>query len=338
MKKNKKEIVYFLILFLVFSTSYYFFIYKKNNYISHSDKRPTFISRKKVLYVDSYDTIHPSNIIIRKGFSDNISKKDIELKTVFMDAKNMDKDQLVETARNIFEEYKKFRPDIVLLSDDAAVEFFANKYLRNKEIPVIFVGVNWDCSKYDLPCSNIKGQIEVELIDKLIEEAKKISKGSRISILTTDSNTDRRTIKFYEEKGFHFKEVKYVKTYSDWKKNFLYLSADSDILFTRSQANVKDWDDKDMSVFIKKNISIPTITVTEKLSPYCVLSLTKDNYRMGRYLAEKTHEILFKGKDIKDIKLSELDEFNIILNMELSKLLDITFDVDLIDISEIINE
>ncbi len=85
---------------------------------------------------------------------------------------------------------------MVIACDDAAQKYVVSPYLREKEIPVVFCGVNWDASEYGYPASNITGMIEEEPIGRLIDLLQQFAKGRRLGYIAGNTLTQKNLLNF----------------------------------------------------------------------------------------------------------------------------------------------
>ena len=86
------------------------------------------------------------------------------------------------------------------------------------------------------------GQIEVGLISGLISKLQEFSHGKRLGILTGDTLTDRKSVKFYTENlKLNFDQVSFVHNLDEWKAQFLKLQKSVDLLVLRNNAGVRSF-------------------------------------------------------------------------------------------------
>lgn len=94
----------------------------------------------------------------------------------------VDPDRGRQKAQEAYELFQTFRPDGVIVTDDAAQAVFVVPYLRDKvTTPVVFCGVNRDAEEYGFPASNVTGVLErfhtketIALMMQLIPSAKSV--------------------------------------------------------------------------------------------------------------------------------------------------------------------
>ncbi len=111
---------------------------------------PSFVQaqeeRKQVLYINSY---HPgykfSDDITRAIVSTFEQQGNIDLRIEYLDTKRLDSQEYLQEVHNLFKiKYKGVRLDLVMSSDDAALNFlfkYADDLFPN--IPVVFTGANF---------------------------------------------------------------------------------------------------------------------------------------------------------------------------------------------------
>lgn len=111
---------------------------------------PSFVQaqqeRKQVLYINSY---HPgykfSDDITRAIVSTFEQQGNIDLRIEYLDTKRLDSQEYLQEVHNLFKiKYKDVRLDLIMSSDDAALNFlfkYADDLFPN--IPVVFTGANF---------------------------------------------------------------------------------------------------------------------------------------------------------------------------------------------------
>jgi signal transduction histidine kinase/CheY-like chemotaxis protein/ABC-type uncharacterized transport system substrate-binding protein len=119
--------------------------------------------RKRVLIIHSYhsglswsDNISNS---IRKEF---INEKQIDIFTEFLDTKHIALSQSEETYKIYFSiKYKKFRPDVIIVSDNDALDFvLRNRLQLFPDIPIVFCAINNFNTELLKGQKNITGVVE----------------------------------------------------------------------------------------------------------------------------------------------------------------------------------
>ncbi len=131
---------------------------------------------KKILYVDSYNEGWPWNDRIAAGIRKVLEGTGATLRIFYMDTKRNPSEAFKKAAgaraKNFIDTY---RPDVLIASDDNAVKYVVAPYYLNADLPIVFCGVNWDASIYGLPCRNVTGMVEVNLVDKMLRQLSKFA-------------------------------------------------------------------------------------------------------------------------------------------------------------------
>ena len=295
------------------------------------------LTKKKILFVDSYHEGYPWSEGITKGVRKTLSvgklKDSIDLKITRMDTK-----------RNITEEFKKtaalkvkalinsWRPDVVIAADDNASKFLIVPYFKGKSLPFVFCGVNWDASAYGFPCSNVTGMVEVSLIPQLIEKLEVNAKGKRIGLLGADNLSNRKEAVNYKKIfKVDLEQEVFVKTFEDLKSAFKQIQKEVDMLILAPPSFLRtDSDKKEAAKFFEEHTIIPTGSVEDWITPNTLIGYTKIAEEQGEWAARKALEIL-DGKSPVDIPIVKNKKAKVYLNMRIAKKLNIIFSMDLIE-------
>ncbi|MCP4971955.1 MAG: hypothetical protein GY932_15370, partial [Arcobacter sp.] len=293
------------------------------------------LADKKVLYINSYGKNTASYLTQIKAVQHIFNKyKYITLKSIHMNSHNIkyEKDFNV-VAEKIKNYVYKWQPDIIIASDDNASNYIIKKYFKNKNIPIIFIGVNWDIKKYGYPYKNLTGQVEVEAINELVKALKIYAKGSKIGLLTADTKTDRKTLKYYQDLlGIKFEKIKFVKNFDSWIHEYKKIQKEVDILIFRKYSGIDGWDPHIAKYVVEENTTIPTGSISGKMDSLVLMNYKKDNSEFGEYAARTAVKVL-NGYQINKIPITKNYRVNVSLNMTLARKLKILFPIDLLDTS-----
>lgn len=273
---------------------------------------------KKVLFIDSYHEGYAWSDGLTEGVKSVIQDK-AELKIYRMDTKNNPSDEFkIKAAAEAKSLIESWQPDIVIAADDNASKYLIEPHYKGSEIPFVFCGVNWDCSSYGFPTTNICGMEEVGLIKPLIAQMSKYAKGDRIGYLSVDNLTARNEAKNYKSKfGIEMVE-KYAKTADEWKALFTELQDSVDLLFLDNNAGIQDWDDAAIKQFVAENIKIPTGTILDWMMPYSLFGYTKLPSEQGAWAADAALEIL-NGKTPTAIGVAQNKKGKLFINLPISQ-------------------
>ncbi len=181
---------------------------------------------KKVLVVHSYHREHPWVVNVEAGVRAALGSSGVRMKSVYMDTK-----------RNPGEEYKKqagheahraverFRPEVVIASDDNAQQYFAGRYAGRAGAPqIVFCAVNSDPAAYGYPAVNVTGIEERIFFARSVQFLQKIVPGVR-SMLVLSDNSPSSLAALWEMRSQHADLDRIVwkscGTFSKWKEALL---------------------------------------------------------------------------------------------------------------------
>ena len=281
---------------------------------------------KKIMWVDSYHAEYEWSAAIEAGIREALTGTGIELQVVRLNTKlNPSEEFGWQAGAEAEAAIESFKPDVVIACDDNAQKYLVVPFLNNTEMPVVFCGVNWDASLYNLSSSNVTGVLEVELPDRVIELLKPYAQGDRIAYLTVESETETKVADIYNERFFDGQMKIYaVKTLEEFKAAFLQAQEEVDILFMGNNAGIDSWDTNEMRAFILENSRIPSGTINPWMAPYSLISLAKFGEEQGKLSVQAALRIL-NGTPTADIPVTENKEGQLILNLDLAERLHIVF-------------
>lgn len=290
---------------------------------------------KKILMIDSYHQGYPWSDGLANGARKAVKDSGAELKIIYLDTKNNpSEDFAVKAGAKAKSEIDEFKPDAIIACDDNASKHIIVPFLKDKSIPVVFCGVNWDASGYGFPCSNVTGMVEVSLLPQLIAQMKKFAKGDKVGYLAGDVETSRKEGYFYKNKFKLDLTEKYVKTFDEWKAAFLELQNSNDMLIIDSTA-VKDWDKEKAVAFVAENTKIPTGSVLDFVAPYALISYTKIAEEQSEWSVRTVFQI-FDGSSVSSIPVTQNKLAKVYINAKIAKKLGAVFDIGLMKQAEVI--
>ena len=267
--------------------------------------------------------------------------QNIELKTFFLDTKNNPEEKQVnKKVQQALEEIEQFKPDVLIVSDDAAVKYVIVPHFKNKPLPVVFCGVNWSAASYGLPVENITGMLEVLPLRKNLQTMQSYYPGAKmLTVLSENSLSEQKNKEIldtlYRNLGF---TVQYAlaDNFSDWKKKFQEANATADIIYMPTNGAIKNWNAKEAVTFVKEQIRKPVITCDDFMMPYCVYGLTKVAEEQGKWAGEKALEIM-KGKSPGEIPVTANHESVSYINSELASKTGFKPRADLVNNSQLVH-
>ena len=304
--------------------------------------------KKKVLFVDSYHRGYEWNDGVVNGLlptfgaklneDDSIdnSESNVDLRIFRMDTKRNTseefKQQSALKAKNIIESW---RPDVVIVSDDNAFKYLVMPYYKDANLPIVFCGLNWDASIYGAPYSNTTGMIEVSLLKQLMEQLRLYSRGNRIGFLSCDVITSRKEAKYYRSLFNLDIMEEYVNNFEDWKKTYLEMQQNFDMIIFHNNAGINDWNKDEAIELIRTHTIVPVGTINPWIAEYALLAYAKVPEEQGEWVANATLEIL-SGKSPSNIPIVKNKKAKVYLNMEIARKLGITFPMELISQAEFV--
>jgi hypothetical protein len=289
---------------------------------------------KKILYVNSYHKGYGWSDDIEKGLIKALSRSDlpIDLQMVRMDTKNNPEPDYIEArALELREEISRWGPDIVIGSDDNFVRYVLVPYYRDRAIPFVFCGVNWDASEYDLPFSNATGMVEVDPLKDNIEILSRLSRGDRVGLLGRDAYYVQKIVRFSElTTGIRFDRVALVDDFEQWKDAYLRMQREVDMLILTSPVGLGDFDERAALDFVYDNSEIPSAVTVDREIQFALVGVSKVAEEQGWWAGNTALEVL-GGLPISDIPLAKNRETKRQLNMPLANRMGLIFPADLLD-------
>lgn len=294
---------------------------------------------RRILYVDSYHAEYEASIVRQGAARETLEAADIEMRVVYLDAKRKKlDDDLKAAALRAKRIIDSWQPDLVIAADDAASKYLVMPYFRNRDLPIVFMGVNWDAGPYGYPYRNVTGQVEIELVRELISELRKYAHGNRLGILCGNTLTDRKTVEYYKNIfEINFDRAMFVNTFEDWQCAYATLQNEVDILIVRNNAGISGWEDTFARSYVLDMTRIVTGTVVMHIVQYVLLGYAKIDYELGEYAAATALKIL-NGTPPNEIPISTNRKAKITLNMSLAKELGIKFPMEMIEKATFIEE
>jgi ABC-type uncharacterized transport system substrate-binding protein len=277
------------------------------------------IAAKRVLYVDSYHQGFPWSDGITAAVEDVMKDQDVTLRIMRMDTKRNTSDTYKkDVALKVKSMIESFRPDVVIASDDNASKFVIMPYYKDARLPFVFCGVNYTAEAYGFPYSNVTGMVELPPAVKLIYSLKHFTRITKVGYLAADTLTERKDGAYTKRDVRERFVERYVKTFSEWKREFLRMQDEVDVLIVGNNGGIKGWDDDEAQRFAEENTRIVTGCLLDWLAPVSFLGATRSADEQGRYAANTALKIL-NGTSPSDIPIRGNVQANIIINLRIAK-------------------
>lgn len=291
---------------------------------------------KKILHIASYHVGYAWTDGVNQSIEAVLKDKGIDYKVFYMDAKRNPAEEWKKAealkAKTLIEEFK---PDVVITSDDDAAKYLIVPYYKDVDLPFVFCGLNWDASTYGFPYKNVTGMLEVELIS-MIEYLKNYAKGNRIGTLAFDGLVERKVVQDYTDiLKVSINQSYFAKTFDEWKKSFLKLQTEVDMMMMFNYRGISDWDTQVATDFVEQNVRIPISTGLSWMMPVAMLALVRLPEEQGTWAAQTALKIL-DGTKPTDIPITQNKDAKLFINMRIADKLGITFSKAFLKTAEII--
>jgi ABC-type uncharacterized transport system substrate-binding protein len=274
---------------------------------------------KRIFFVNSYHEGYGSSDDVARGLRETLEPAGIILETAFLDTKRRPAEGDAAAARAL-ERLRAFRPDVVVVSDDAAVKHLVVPQLKDGPVPVVFCGVNWSADAYGLPAANVTGMVEVVPILETLDTVRRhLPVARRLFVLSEDSLSEaanrRHLDPLYRRAGWDV-TWSLVGDYATWKREFRRGQA-WDVVYLPTNGAVAGWDDADARRFVGETICRPVVTCDDFMIPYAVLGLVKVAREQGEWAGRAALEIL-AGRRPSDIPLVHNTQTRALFNADLA--------------------
>ncbi|MGA1846938.1 ABC transporter substrate-binding protein [Deferribacter abyssi] len=292
-------------------------------------------------------------IINRLEFSGILEK--YKIKSFYLDSKNKEIDKVKKLATQIKQQIKKDHPDLIITIDDIAFDFFAKMLLSNNKIRLVFSGINKSLKEYNdelkffdpttyLPTKNITGVHESLFMKNQFEFLYLIyNRIPKVAVLYSTDFIGNILGKQVQEELANSEFINHTV--------FIPIRTTLDLKNAINKINNKQFDayipltmsitDPVKNEILSINRLIPILTNQINLIDIGVNKeftkagffggITVDFYKMGQKAGEKVIKIL-NGKNIKEIKIEESYDYEIVINKKRMKQLNVNINSELINI------
>lgn len=297
------------------------------------------LAGKKIVFVNSYHQGYEWSDSITDAIKDVVTGTGVELNVVYMDTKrNAEEAFKKRAALRIKEIVEAAHPDVMIVADDNAFKYLVMPYYRNAALPVVFCGLNWDASLYDVPYTNTTGMVEVAFVPQLIDQLKHYASGTRVGYLSADVLTERKNMEYYQKTlGLDFEKVYFVKTMEEWEKALQALQNEVSLMIFENNAGIVDWDEQKAYAFARDVVKIPIGTTNAWMMPFSLIGFLKVPQEQGEWAAKAALRILH-GEKSGDIPVVKNQQSRVIVNLNNARLLSVHFDAALLKTATILSD
>lgn len=298
-------------------------------------------NKPKIVYVNSYHRGHPSSDEIMDAAIEEFPTDSFELVTYIMDTKRNPSQEFVEKiSAQLFDSILLVDPEIVIVSDDNAVKYLIQPYFSKTDLPVVFCGVNWSDTEYDLKAVKLTGMLEILPLAETLITMKSFYPAMKKLLVLNENTTTSRKEKLILDSLFNrlglSVEHELVDDFDSWKTHLKEGNKVYDVIYIPTNGAIKGWDKEEARNFVFQNISVPVVTCEDFMMPYAVFGITKVAKEQGIW-ASKTAKKILKGESPSDIPVTRNQESRIWLNARLAEKIAFQPDKALLDKANIVN-
>ena len=293
-------------------------------------ERPA-IEKKKILYVNSYHEGYAWSDGIEKGLAMALSEADfpLEMEIFRMDTKrNNQEDFMIHQGEAVKNKVLQLKPDLLLGSDDNFIRYAVLPHSLYNQVPLIFSGINWDASAYNLPPDRVTGMIEIDPFLETIEIMKQFALGDKLGWLGRDDISNLKSLENSETiLNIHYEKKVKVQDFTSWKSEYLKLQDTMDMLLLFNPVGLDGWDEGEAQAFVLENTRIPTGNTLSSQINISLLGKVKVPEELGWWMGKQALEYL-QGKAISEIPWETNSHFRLVINMPLANRLGYQFSTD----------
>ncbi|WP_163338967.1 ABC transporter substrate-binding protein [Desulfopila sp. IMCC35008] len=306
-------------------------------------------AKQKVLFVNSYHKGYRWSDDIEKGLMKALNLKtqwnsgvedsgsNIDFKVFRMNTKLQNQDeQIKQAALEAKQLIDSWQPDVLVACDDNAVRFLIQPYYLGSSMPIVFCGINYDASVYDLPSENSTGMVEIEHLRDTITLLRDFAGGERIGYLGADDMSNSKSLTFQNKMlGIDYVEGSLVSTLEEWKKEYIRLQKTVDMLIILNPIGIQGWQPDQVDEFLLERTTIPSGAVGDSEVRYSLLGNVKIAEEQG-WWAGKTALKILHGAVPSSIPVARNKESKLYINMAIANRLGIKFPLSLFERATII--
>lgn len=275
---------------------------------------------QKVLYINSYHTGYVPSDQVEAAITRGLDG-DITLRKFYLDAKRLSADEVSHKADDAWAMIVEFKPDLVIVSDDNAVQRVIVPNVATLDMPVLYCGVNWSAEKYALPSNKVSGILEILPVENCINALRESGqRPSSITVLSENSLGEEKNktqlVPLFESMGLTVHYVM-VDDFVAWQHEFANAQRDGNIVFLPTNGAITGWNKVEAIEFVIRETRVPTFTCDDFMIDYAVFGIMKIAAEQGEWIAAQSRRIL-KGEKISAIPSARNRRFECILNERLS--------------------
>lgn len=270
------------------------------------------------LYLNSYHAGYEWSDRMHTQFTKSIGSE-CQQTLFYLNAKHASEAQLMQKGAELARIIKTAKPDIIIAADDAASQYVIQPYLKNSNIPIIFIGINWDPTTYGYPMDNATGMTEMWPLAEVVRivhfAVKPFNKLTIISSKNPLESIDTQQIAKAAQSASVEVDAIYVSNFEAWKQAIINAQA-SEAIYLGSFQGIQNWSEAQAIAWMKQHNRRFTFASQDDMSPYVMFSLSKSPEEFGLWAAKLT-KVLLDGIQPWQIPVVPNQQFNPVINMNL---------------------
>lgn len=305
----------------------------------------TTLEKPRVLIVHSYDngfrwTARQNEGIIAGLKAGGYDEEAYDLRVFYMDTRvNFVTQERIDLRADIaFQTIAEFKPVLVFLTDDAAVDHVALPYLRaNPGSPVtfIFAGVNGDPSRYapvlsmETPGAQLTGTVERIPFAEGMDAARRVfGRVSRVVIFADDSSSSKAALDRFRQAltagdatfALQVVDLIQIGTFEDWKDKVEEYRDKADVIGVVNYHRVKDQsgniaNPKDVAKWTIEHSKIPVFgLISDWSADGFVMSFGNSGFETGVFVGRRGADVL-AGKHAGTMPIVDPRQYEMTFNL-----------------------
>ncbi|MFT6300834.1 MAG: ABC-type uncharacterized transport system substrate-binding protein [Pseudomonadales bacterium] len=256
-------------------------------------------NKPSCLYVASYHVGYSWSDGVERGLRERLQEQ-CNITEFYMDTKRRKSpEQKVAAGQAAYDLIKNLKPDVVITSDDNAAKYLIVPHLLDKEIPVVFSGINWTVDEYGFPASNVTGIVEIAPIKPMLKEGVRMAgipedHPIRIAYLGASTLSEIKNfsrVKTTAESLEMTVDRILAEDFDEWKEG-LELAQTYDLVVMGSSSGIAKFSEQEASAWAEKTTRTLSLTNHEWMMPYAAIGYTKVAEEHGEWAAASAIAIL----------------------------------------------
>lgn len=309
--------------------------------------------KPRVLIVHSYDNLFRWSAQQNDGIIEGLRRSgytedDYELRVFYMDTRvNFLTDEQIALrtaiARRTIDEFK---PQLVFLTDDTAVEEVAVRYLEehpDSQVSFVFSGVNSDPLKYppvktlEVPGAKITGTLERIPFNEGLDAGRRVFGSATRAVIFADDSTSSRTVMdnfrraTFAGATYPLEVVDFIQisTFEEWKQEVSAYEDRVDVIAVVNYHRIKDASGnivspKDVAKWTAENSTVPAFgLISDWSADGLAMSFGNSGFETGVFIGQRGAAIL-NGSDAGQMPIVDPRQYEMTFNLTTLEKEDIT--------------